>query len=188
MDTKEQIIESANKLLVERGFNAFSFKNISKDVGIKTSSIHYHFPTKTELGIAVLQTHVSALQATISRTKNKTAVVKLSTLFLYYKLLANEKKVCVVGALTSDINTLEEPLRQELLKFSTEVVGWAITILEQGQQENTIRSFPNTELKAKMLVANLMALVQVARIEQNPKSFDQMTQLMLNELLIQPTE
>jgi TetR/AcrR family transcriptional repressor of nem operon len=36
-----------------RGYNALSFREIAKDVGIKSASIHYYFPTKGDLGVAL---------------------------------------------------------------------------------------------------------------------------------------
>src|SRR5699024_11730842 len=41
--------------ITTRGTNAFSYKDISKEIGIKTSSIHYYFPTKNDLIVAVLE-------------------------------------------------------------------------------------------------------------------------------------
>lgn len=185
METKELILETANNLLIERGFNAFSYKDISEEIAIKTSSIHYHFPTKSDLGIALVQKHHQAMQQTITKTSDRNALEKLNKLFYYYKKLVAEQKVCVIGALTSDINTLNENLRQELLLFGNSVINWAATILEEGQQQKVFQAFPNTKLKAKLIVAQLMAVAQIARIEKSSKSFDQMTQLILNELITQ---
>ncbi len=184
MNTKELIIGTANKLLIERGYNAFSYKAISEEIGIKTSSIHYYFPTKTDLGISIVQSHSKALADTIEKTKDKNALEKLNKLFLYYKRLVQDDKVCIVSALTSDINTLEEPLRIELIKFSNEVIAWTASILEEGHSQNTIKVMTDVPLKAKMIIANLMALIQITRIEKSKELFDQMTGLILAELTI----
>lgn len=37
------------------GFNGFSFREIAADVGVKSSSVHYHFPTKDTLAAAVVR-------------------------------------------------------------------------------------------------------------------------------------
>lgn len=184
MDTKEQIINTANNLLIARGFNAFSYKTIAEEVDIKTSSIHYYFPTKSDLGIAVIRKHYEALEHTIAKTSCKTPLEKINKLFLYYKRLATEQKVCIVGALTSDINTLDEPLRKELLTFASAVINWAASILDEGQKQKIFKPLTNTKLKAKLMIAQLMALVQIARIEKNKQSFDISAQLLLNELIL----
>lgn len=179
---KEQIIEVANALVVERGFNAFSYKTITEKIDIKTSSIHYHFPTKTDLGIAIVRKHLQAFEQTVAKNQGKAPLEKLSKLFFYYKRFVAEQKVCIIGALTSDINTLEEPLRQEVLLFATAIVNWVTAILEEGQAQKDFKPLPNAPLKAKQIMANLMALAQVARLEQNSGDFDMMTQMILDEL------
>lgn len=37
------------------GFGGFSFREIAADVGIKSSSVHYHFPTKEDLAAAIVR-------------------------------------------------------------------------------------------------------------------------------------
>lgn len=184
MEMKEQIIIEANTLLVEKGFNAFSYKTITEKIDIKTSSIHYHFPTKSDLGIAIIQKHQQAFEQTIAKTNEKTPLEKIGKLFLYYKRLVAEQKVCIVGALTSDINTLDEPLRQELLTFSNAIVNWTTSILQDGQTQKVFKQLPNSQLKAKQIIASLMAMVQFARIEKNKTDFELMTKMILDELKI----
>ncbi len=183
MNTKEHIIESANRLLIERGFNAFSYKTISQEIAIKTSSIHYHFPAKCDLGIAIIKRHQQALDQTIAKINAEPPLEKLNKLFLYYRKLAVAQKVCIVGAFTSDINTLDEPLRQELLLFAHSVIDWTASILDEGQDQQLFKPIDNTPLKAKLLIANLMSMVQIARIEKSNGSFDEMTEMLLQELI-----
>lgn len=37
---------SGRKMMQTRGYNGLSFRELAKEVGIKSASIHYHFPTK----------------------------------------------------------------------------------------------------------------------------------------------
>ncbi|MCB9034912.1 MAG: TetR/AcrR family transcriptional regulator [Chitinophagales bacterium] len=184
MDTKEQIIAIANNLIIANGYNAFSYHDIAKTLGIKTSSIHYHFPTKSNLGIAVIQNHQYIFHQTIMKTKEESALKKLNKLFAYYKQLITTQKVCIVGALTSDINTLDTTLKEEVLVFSKQIIKWTTEILKEGQTQKIFKPIQHTTLKAKQIVISLMALVQVARIENSQNDFNQMTKMILNELLI----
>tara|TARA_R110000868_G_scaffold322453_8_gene583406 strand:+ start:403 stop:963 length:561 start_codon:yes stop_codon:yes gene_type:complete len=184
MDTRLRIIDTANTLIVERGYNAFSYKDISEKIGIKTSSIHYHFSTKSVLGIAVVQQHQQAFEQTIARTNGKTPIEKIGKLFLYYKRLVAERKVCIAGAMTSDINTLDESLREQILAFSGTLINWTASILRDGQTQSIFKPIASHELKAKQIIASLMAVAQFARIEKSKSDFDLMTQMMLEELII----
>src|SRR5258707_7828696 len=54
-ETAERILKVAEALMIERGYSAFSYADISEAVEIKKPSIHHHFPTKAGLAAAVLQ-------------------------------------------------------------------------------------------------------------------------------------
>lgn len=54
-DVKTQIMDAAERRMQRGGFGGFSFREIAADVGIKSSSVHYHFPTKESLAAAVIK-------------------------------------------------------------------------------------------------------------------------------------
>jgi TetR/AcrR family transcriptional repressor of nem operon len=53
-DVKTAIMDAAERRMQQGGFGGFSFREIAADVGIKSSSVHYHFPTKEDLAAAVI--------------------------------------------------------------------------------------------------------------------------------------
>ena len=54
-DVKTAIMDAAERRTQLGGFGGFSFREIAADVGIKSSSVHYHFPTKEDLAAAVIR-------------------------------------------------------------------------------------------------------------------------------------
>ena len=54
-DVKAAIMDAAERRIQQGGFGGFSFREIAADVGIKSSSVHYHFPTKEDLAAAVIR-------------------------------------------------------------------------------------------------------------------------------------
>jgi TetR/AcrR family transcriptional repressor of nem operon len=54
-DAKTAIMDAAERRIQLGGFGGFSFREIAADVGIKSSSVHYHFPTKENLAAAVVR-------------------------------------------------------------------------------------------------------------------------------------
>jgi len=58
------ILEVAQEMVRQGGYNNFSFRNIATAVGIKSSSVHYHFSTKEDLGVAVAKYYTESQNTT----------------------------------------------------------------------------------------------------------------------------
>ncbi len=69
-DTRETIIALADQLIRTKGFNAFSYADISAPLDIKNAAIHYHFPNKADLGIAVIEQEIAKLNDCIQQWEN----------------------------------------------------------------------------------------------------------------------
>ena len=54
-DVAERILEAATRLFAERGFNGTSVQDIADAVGVRKSSLLYHYASKEELRLAVLR-------------------------------------------------------------------------------------------------------------------------------------
>jgi TetR/AcrR family transcriptional repressor of nem operon len=59
--TAGKIVAAAERRMRESGFHGFSFRDIAADVGIKSASVHHHFPTKEHLGAAVAKAYTERL-------------------------------------------------------------------------------------------------------------------------------
>src|SRR6201985_2217387 len=51
-DMKTMIMDAAQRRMQAGGFGGFSFRELAAEVGIKSASVHYHFPTKEDLTVA----------------------------------------------------------------------------------------------------------------------------------------
>src|ERR1700761_6402834 len=60
-EVQDAIIDSAEGRIRLGGFSGFSFREIAADVGVKSSSVHYYFPTKEALGAAVVRRYTDRL-------------------------------------------------------------------------------------------------------------------------------
>jgi AcrR family transcriptional regulator len=135
MTTRETIINMADQYIRHKGFNAFSFKDISGNIGIKTASIHYHFPTKTDLCVATIKTHIDRFETFKQETEHLSAPDRLQAFLSIYSAIRSENKVCLVGSLATDLNTVDDTIRKELGVFAGLVLDWMTAVLEQGRSE-----------------------------------------------------
>src|SRR6187402_101702 len=57
--TSDRVLDIAEALVQTRGFNAFSYADIARAVGVRKASLHHHFATKADLGVALLDRYRS---------------------------------------------------------------------------------------------------------------------------------
>jgi TetR/AcrR family transcriptional repressor of nem operon len=65
--TREQVLDVAERLAQTRGFNGFSYADIAAELGITKASLHYHYPTKTDLGCAIIDRYGKQFRAALDQ-------------------------------------------------------------------------------------------------------------------------
>ncbi|SUJ29191.1 HTH-type transcriptional repressor nemR [Sphingobacterium spiritivorum] len=164
MKIKEQILTVGEELLIEKGYNAFSYADIAKTVQIKTSSIHYYYPTKTDLGIAIVEKYIRNFNDIHLRQQGLDAGKRLRTLFDYYLTLISNNKICLIGTLASDSNSLEGALKEKAKEFCDLILMHTMETLKLGVENKEFKNIADIENKAIALLSSLMGLAQIGRL------------------------
>lgn len=182
MDTRTEIIRIGDSLIRGRGYNAFSFSDISRQLNIKNASVHYHFPTKTALGIAVIREHLSRLEHLKERTTNRSPLEKLNAFLDIYTAAKSENKVCMIGSFAAELYTVEPEIQNELKKLANNILKWITEILQDGKSAGVFHFSVNERTKALMIVTNMLAAVQLIRLT-NTQDFEQIKENVINDLI-----
>lgn len=181
MTTREVIIDKADQFIRNKGYNAFSFKDISNDIGIKTASIHYHFPTKTDLGVATIKEHIARYETLKKQVANASPLTKLEAFLAIQTQIKHENKICIVGSLATDLNTLDESIKTELQIFAQLVIEWITEILTEGKELKIFDFETAPRTKALMIITNMVAIVQLSRLT-DMSDFELVKETILTEL------
>ncbi|MFT5395430.1 MAG: TetR/AcrR family transcriptional repressor of nem operon [Gammaproteobacteria bacterium] len=166
MTTSEQIMDTATMLLQKHGFNAFSYSDISKLIGIKTASIHYHYPSKYDLGKSVMQKYRLMHQAALKKidAESDTPLKKLhdfADLFSY--TMGKDYRMCPCGMLTTDISTLPDSIKVEVQGFYLDSESWLASILKKGLEKEIFKFDMSPGECAKTLFASFEGAMLSAR-------------------------
>src|SRR5581483_10479047 len=62
-ETKQKILDAAERLIAEQGYDATSLRQIIGEAGVNLASIHYHFGSKEELLQAVVERRAAPVNA-----------------------------------------------------------------------------------------------------------------------------
>jgi TetR/AcrR family transcriptional repressor of nem operon len=164
--TRDRILDLAQRLIQSRGYNAFSFHDLAKELGIRTASIHYHFPTKADLGVALLQRY---------RDEFRTALSAISAAGgpplrhldgfagLFERTFKADNQLCLCGMLSAEVASLPKAVAQEVQGFFTETERWLANVLATGRKTQSIIFAGSPRNQARMLLAMLEGAMVVAR-------------------------
>jgi TetR/AcrR family transcriptional regulator, transcriptional repressor for nem operon len=174
-DTKTTILDIAEELLLSRGYNGFSYNDIAEKVGIRKASIHYHFPSKADLGSAVIRRYNEEFKAWCNSKINLSSSDKLKEFFALYKYLSdNGKKICPVGMLTAEYPTLPDVIKKDIQLLLNEEKSWLSHILKEGKKNKEIKSTINPEIITEIILSTLTNSLNRIRIYKNIDLLDKL--------------
>jgi len=181
--TREKIIELGENLIRTKGYNAFSYQDISSELGIKNAAVHYYFPSKENLGTSIVKTNIQRFEEMVEnmQSRNFDEFHQLETFLKIYLKSNREQKLCIMGSLGPDFNTLNESTRIELRKMTEMVLAWLTVLLEKGKT-NGIFSFKcNPNEKALLTLSCMIAGLQLVRV-MDKLDFKTIYQSILDEI------
>ncbi|GEM46331.1 TetR/AcrR family transcriptional regulator [Deinococcus cellulosilyticus] len=187
-DTYNLILDVAQHLVQERGFNAFSYKDISQALGIKNASIHYHFPGKTDLGVALVRRYRNRLHQVLSQLQQQPqgAPQMLEVYLVGYRTVVHEDgRICLCAALAADLNTLPESIQTEVAAFFQLNQDWLSRVMEQGSESGQLKFSGSPQHAAEVFLATLEGGMLLARSYRDMGRFEQIGRLAIQGLLAQ---
>ena len=180
-DTPRRILDIAERLVRTRGYNAFSYADIAQALHVTKASLHYHFPTKAELGKRLIERYelffLQALAA-IDRTSADASEQLRRYVEIYADVLRNDR-MCLCGMLAAEYATLPKPMKAELKHFFDENERWLVAVLEEGQATSRLRFAGSAREVARLLVGSLEGAMMLARSYNDVARFESAAERLL---------
>jgi TetR/AcrR family transcriptional regulator, transcriptional repressor for nem operon len=183
-DTADRILDLAERLVQTRGFNGFSYADIASALGVTKASLHYHFPTKAELGRRLIDRYGEAFAQALADidASSTDARVKLRSYASLYSRVLRDNRMCLCGMMAADYATLPEPMRSAVTHFFEANEQWLASVLEQGRSSGDLR-FSGAPLDvARLLVGSLEGTMLIARSFGDVSRFESISDLLLADL------
>lgn len=155
--TKRAIVEIAEELIRTKGYHAFSYADISTPLKIKNSAIHYHFPSKEDLGIAVIEKNKERFDVLLNEGIKKSPTFLLTNFIKVYTQSQKAGMICFMGALGPAYKSLPIRMQVHLRAVANEIRNWLIKLLERGRQSNDFHFEERIEEKADIIISSLMS-------------------------------
>ena len=163
----EEILDAAEHRCRAAGYNGFSFRDLATDVGVKSASIHHHFPTKPALVTALAQRYstrffdhvkdVPAGECRVAAYRNA-----------FRTAIEEHCAMCLFGILGSEADGLPDEVSKEATAFYTR----AVAHLSEGLDSSPTQA----RRRATAIMAQLEGAIIMARTLDGLKSFDDATE------------
>lgn len=183
-DTSLQILDTAQMLVQTRGYNAFSYADIAAALHITKASLHYHFPSKAELGHSLITRYEDGFRKMLLAIDERepSASGRLRDYVgIYAKVLADQR-MCLCGMLAASFETLPKPMQSALDHFFDLNEQWLEKILDQGRRDGSLRFEGPSRDMAQFLVASLEGAMMLARSHGAEQRFHAAAARLLAEL------
>jgi TetR/AcrR family transcriptional repressor of nem operon len=164
-DTRKKILDLAEVLMLSRGFNAFSYQHISGELGVRNAAIHYHFPKKTDLGVALIERYRRRFARYVAAQAELSPPVQLDRYFSLADTYYNKQQICPSGILSAELHTLPPEMRQSTASFVEEMRTWAVDIVRRGQAAGAMHYVGTPEGMGTIVFAAMQGSLQLARLD-----------------------
>jgi TetR/AcrR family transcriptional repressor of nem operon len=163
--TAGRILDTAEGLLQVRGYNGFSYADISAGVGITKAALHYHFAGKADLGLALISRYAGRFTDVLADIDASGAAPagRLAGYASLYAQVLSRGRMCLCGMLAAEYQTLPQPMQEAVTGFFEVNENWLEKVLEEGREDGSLR-FPGVPREtARVVIACLEGAMLVAR-------------------------
>lgn len=148
-NAREAILAAARRTAQAHGYNGLNFRDLAEEVGIKSASIYYHFPSKAELAAAVAKRYwedsAAALEAVSDDHPDPLECLRRYP-DGFRQTLENDNRMCLSSFMSAEYGDLPEAVRKEVQGFADVNVAWlarmlsAAGVVDAGQSEARARA------------------------------------------------
>ncbi|RXH16864.1 TetR/AcrR family transcriptional regulator [Bradyrhizobium guangzhouense] len=124
---RDEILDVAEAMIRNAGFNAFSTRDVASAVGIKASSVHYYFPTKVDMGVAVTERYTERFLTQLGdpgRFKGDVREVVSVYVNSFRETLIRDDKLCLCAVLGAEIGGLPQEVGGHTRTFFDRNIAW----------------------------------------------------------------
>ncbi|MFC7291131.1 TetR/AcrR family transcriptional regulator [Hirschia litorea] len=168
MSSASQILDIAERRMRQVGYNAVSYRDIAAEMGIKSASLHYHFPKKEDMGVALVRRYAENFQAALAQNtaKQMTAEEDIFAFVDNFRTALKEQNlVCLCAVLGAEAAGIPTSVADEVKTFFVANIEWLSSRYAQLGASAPLR-------QAKMTLSLLEGAMITSQVNGDESIFD----------------
>lgn len=184
-DTRTRILQENFKAIHQFGFQGVRTDKVVADMGITKGAFYHYFPSKNDLGYAIVDEFVApnytSLWKTFADATEKQDEVLVATLKKYFHFVDNEsvKWGCVLNNLMQEMSPIDEGFRQRIQRITLTLQQQIEAGLKNGQLAGIFRSDINSTQTAFFILSCIQGSFSVAKAMQSFAAFEMSMQRLI---------
>ncbi len=173
LETSARILDVAERLIQTRGFNGFSYADVGAELELTNASVHYHYPTKSALGEALIARYTDHFMVELDAVRQRFhhAPARLSAYAELYAAALRGDRMCLCGMLAAEIETLSQAMQQAIVRFFDVNEDWLECVLREGEERGEFALAGAARDEARLFLSGLEGAMLVARPYGQPERF-----------------
>lgn len=162
----QSILDISQQLSQTRGYNAFSYADISAQVNIRKASIHYYFPSKEDLGRKLVIRYRRLMKERLQSIERSSShsYEQLNQLTRFYQADLSEGNLCLGIMLSAEFLTLPESVQSQVQQFWADLEDWVTQVIQAGQAAGELRQDSPAKTAAQGFLAGLQGAQMMCRM------------------------
>jgi len=173
-NTRSAILDVAQDMVQRQSISGVSFQELANRIGIKKGSLYYHFESKDDLAVALLERATLEMKQSFLRGETKSPLERLNYFLDIYLLnIIPTEKLCPGGAFAGEWDKLSNPVKERVNRLIDTQVKGVSDILSQGIQSGVFNDHAKTvEELAHWVIACVQGALVTSRVSQNRAIFE----------------
>src|SRR3981081_1904808 len=114
-ETAERLMDLAEARIRQAGYRGFSFRDLAAEIGIKSASVHHHFPTKAGMAGAVARRDGGRFFEMVARRHDESGDDVIAIYRSAFRgAIERDGRMCLGGMLGAQAGGLPPQIRQEI--------------------------------------------------------------------------
>ena len=167
--SREAILAAAKRAAQAHGYGGLNFRDLAEEVGIKAASIHYHFPSKADLGAAVARRYwedtATGLESMSAETSDPVRCLRRYP-GVFRKALESDNRMCLCSFMAAEYDDLPDAVKTEVQAFADINVAWL------GRMLTAAAGGEDSEPRARAIFAAVAGAQLMARSRADISLYD----------------
>jgi TetR/AcrR family transcriptional repressor of nem operon len=178
MDTREKVLNSAQRLIQTRSFHGFSFQDIADEVGIRKASLYHYFGSKDDVALAVLERATDWVSAQLDKIEGEEPRDRLEAYFDIFRIIHGKgERMCPGGSFGSVFGAVSPPVQTALHRFAQMHFDWLESIVRDGVERGQFKIGDQRPRDvAKQIASNIQGALLTGRLTSDPHVLDLVTE------------